>query len=599
MTASLLDIEGLSLNIGGHPILKGVDLSIAPGEVMGLVGESGSGKSMTALTVMRLLPFAAQASGNVRFDGIDLLAATEDQMCALRGDDIGMVFQEPMTALNPVKTIGEQVAEGIRLHTGAARAEAEERARKMLDRVGLPAEKFPLSRYPHELSGGQRQRVVIAIACALKPKLLIADEPTTALDVVLQKQILELLKDLVQENRMGLLLISHDLAVVTEMADSITILRHGEVMEEGETARVLSEQVHPYTRQLAQASMHVPKRGVLPSPLRGGSANDRSAAEIVRRGGGGGDIHPSSKTEPSSPPPPRIDHFASQSALADPPPKAEGKDSPLLTVKSVFRLYPGRRLSLFRRDTPVRAVDDVSLSIAPGRSVALVGRSGCGKSTLARMILALDRPTSGEIRFRGETVTGKAEAELKAARRDMQVVFQDPYGSFDPRQKVERLVTEPLHLMEKKPSRAERRAMAAHALAEVGLSASDLDKYPHEFSGGQRQRLSIARAIITRPKLVVADEPVSALDVSIRAQILDLFADLNGRLGVAYLFITHDLTVARAITDEVLVMHEGRIVERGATKDVLDHPQSEAAKALVEAAPDLHRAIARKMQEQG
>jgi peptide/nickel transport system ATP-binding protein len=599
MTASLLDIEGLSLNIGGHPILKGVDLSIAPGEVMGLVGESGSGKSMTALTVMRLLPFAAQASGNVRFDGIDLLAATEDQMCALRGDDIGMVFQEPMTALNPVKTIGEQVAEGIRLHTGAARAEAEERARKMLDRVGLPAEKFPLSRYPHELSGGQRQRVVIAIACALKPKLLIADEPTTALDVVLQKQILELLKDLVQENRMGLLLISHDLAVVTEMADSITILRHGEVMEEGETARVLSEQVHPYTRQLAQASMHVPKRGVLPSPLRGGSANDRSAAEIVRRGGGGGDIHPSSKTEPSSPPPPRIDHFASQSALADPPPKAEGKDSPLLTVKSVFRLYPGRRLSLFRRDTPVRAVDDVSLSIAPGRSVALVGRSGCGKSTLARMILALDRPTSGEIRFRGETVTGKAEAELKAARRDMQVVFQDPYGSFDPRQKVERLVTEPLHLMEKKPSRAERREMATHALAEVGLSASDLDKYPHEFSGGQRQRLSIARAIITRPKLVVADEPVSALDVSIRAQILDLFADLNGRLGVAYLFITHDLTVARAITDEVLVMHEGRIVERGATKDVLDHPQSEAAKALVEAAPDLHRAIARKMQEQG
>ncbi|WP_230978637.1 ABC transporter ATP-binding protein [Ollibium composti] len=599
MTASLLDIRDLSLNIGDHPILKGVDLSIAPGEVMGLVGESGSGKSMTALTVMRLLPFAAQASGNVRFDGIDLIAATEDQMCALRGDDIGMVFQEPMTALNPVKTIGEQVAEGIRVHTGAARAEAEERARKMLDRVGLPAEKFPLSRYPHELSGGQRQRVVIAIACALKPKLLIADEPTTALDVVLQKQILELLKDLVRENRMGLLLISHDLAVVTEMADRITILRHGEVMEEGETARVLSEQVHPYTRQLAQASMHVPKRGVLPSPLWGGSANDRSAAEIVRRGEGGGDIHPSSKTEPSSPPPPRLDHFASQSALADPPHKGEGKDGPLLAVKSVSRLYPGRRLSLFRRDTPVHAVDDVSLSIAPGRSVALVGRSGCGKSTLARMILALDRPTSGEIRFRGETVTGKGEAELKAARRDMQVVFQDPYGSFDPRQKVERLVTEPLHLMEKKPSRAERREMATHALTEVGLSASDLDKYPHEFSGGQRQRLSIARAIITRPKLVVADEPVSALDVSIRAQILDLFADLNGRLGVAYLFITHDLTVARAITDDVLVMHEGRIVERGATKEVLDRPQSQAARALVEAAPDLHRAIARKMQEQG
>jgi peptide/nickel transport system ATP-binding protein len=273
--------------------------------------------------------------------------------------------------------------------------------------------------------------------------------------------------------------------------------------------------------------------------------------------------------------------------------------SPLLSVRSVSRLYRGRRISLFRRDAPVHAVDDVSFSIAPGQSVALVGRSGCGKSTLARMVLALDRPTSGEIRFRGETITGRSEAELKPARRDMQVVFQDPYGSFDPRQRVERLVAEPLHLLEKQPSRAERREMVAHALNEVGLGPRDMDKYPHEFSGGQRQRLSIARAIITRPKLVVADEPVSALDVSIRAQVLDLFAELNGKLGVAYLFITHDLTVARAITDDVLVMEEGRIVERGRTSEVLDHPQSEAAKALVAAAPDLHRAIARRMQEQG
>ncbi|ANT52295.1 ABC transporter ATP-binding protein [Mesorhizobium amorphae] len=539
---SLLEIENLSLAIGDTPILKGVELSVAPGEVMGLVGESGSGKSMTALTVMQLLPFAARATGRVTFDGIDILAASEDQMCALRGDDIGMVFQEPMTALNPVKTIGEQVAEGIRWHTRSSRAEAEDRARKMLDRVGLPAALFPLSRYPHELSGGQRQRVVIAIACALKPKLLIADEPTTALDVVLQAQILDLLRDLVAENRMGLLLISHDLAVVTEMADRITILRHGEVMEAGDTARTLSEQLHPYTRQLAQASMHVPAR---------------------------------------------------------PKTHAAGSAKPLLQVEGVTRDYPGRRMSLFKRATPVRAVDDVSLSIAPGQSVALVGRSGCGKSTLARMILALDRSTSGTIRFRGETITGKSETELKPARRDMQVVFQDPYGSFDPRQKVEKLVAEPLHVLDKKPAPAERREMVAHALHEVGLGPRDMDKYPHEFSGGQRQRLSIARAIITRPKLVVADEPVSALDVSIRAQILDLFAELNQKLGIAYLFITHDLTVARAITDEVLVMHDGRIVERGMTSEVLDHPQSEAAKALVAAAPDLHRAIARRLQEQG
>ncbi|MER9398520.1 dipeptide ABC transporter ATP-binding protein [Mesorhizobium sp. M0615] len=539
---SLLQIENLSLAIGDTSILKGVDLSVAPGEVMGLVGESGSGKSMTALTIMQLLPHAARATGCVTFDGIDILAAKEDQMCALRGDDIGMVFQEPMTALNPVKTIGEQVAEGIRWHTRASRAEAEDRARKMLDRVGLPEAKFPLSRYPHELSGGQRQRVVIAIACALKPKLLIADEPTTALDVVLQAQILDLLRGLVSENRMGLLLISHDLAVVTEMADHITILRHGEVMEAGDTARTLSEQLHPYTRQLALASMHVPARAK---------------------------VH------------------------------ANGSAKPLLEVEGVTRDYPGRRTSLFKPAPPIRAVDDVSLSLAPGQSVALVGRSGCGKSTLARMILALDKSTSGTIRFRGETITGKSEAELKAARRDMQVVFQDPYGSFDPRQKVVKLVAEPLHVLETKPTPAERREMVAHALHEVGLGTSDMDKYPHEFSGGQRQRLSIARAIITRPKLVVADEPVSALDVSIRAQILDLFAELNQKLGIGYLFITHDLTVARAITDEVLVMHDGRIVERGKTGDVLDHPQSEAARALVAAAPDLHRAIAHRMQEQG
>ncbi|TGV76790.1 ABC transporter ATP-binding protein, partial [Mesorhizobium sp. M00.F.Ca.ET.149.01.1.1] len=474
--------------------------------------------------------------------GIDILKATEDQMCALRGDDIGMVFQEPMTALNPVKTIGEQVAEGIRWHTKAGRAEAEERARKILDRVGLPEAKFPLSRYPHELSGGQRQRVVIAIACALKPKLLIADEPTTALDVVLQAQILDLLRDLVRENRMGLLLISHDLAVVTEMADRLTILRHGEVTEAGDTARTLSEQQHPYTRELALASMHVPAR-----PKK---------------------------------------HLA-------------GSAKPLLEVDGVGRDYPSRRASLFRPAQPIRAVDDVSLTIEPAQSVALVGRSGCGKSTLARMILALDKPTAGTIRFRGEAITGKPEQALKPARRDMQVVFQDPYGSFDPRQKVEKLVAEPLHLLEKQLAKAERREMIAHALDEVGLGPRDMGKYPHEFSGGQRQRLSIARAIITRPKLVVADEPVSALDVSIRAQILDLFAELNQKLGIAYLFITHDLTVARAMADEVLVMHEGKIVERGKTGDVLDHPRSEAAQALVAAAPDLHRAIARKMQEQG
>ncbi|MBL8576087.1 MAG: ABC transporter ATP-binding protein [Mesorhizobium sp.] len=549
---SLLEIENLALDIGGTPILKGIDLRIEAGEVMGLVGESGSGKSMTALSIMKLLPEFASLSGRIGFGGSDLVNASEEDMCALRGDDIGMVFQEPMTALNPLKTIGEQVAEGIRLHTGANRTDAEAKARAMLDRVGLPFEKFALTRYPHELSGGQRQRVVIAIACALKPKLLIADEPTTALDVVLQAQILELLRELVHENRMGLLLISHDLAVVTEMADRITILRGGEVMETGDTAQTLSTQLHPYTRQLAQASLHVPERG----------------------------------------------KRVSASSTAERSPLSRDK-APLLSVQNITKDYPGRRTSLFEKPQPFRAVDNVSFTLGEGRSVALVGRSGCGKSTLARMILALEKPTSGSVAFRGAVLTGRNEAALRPARRDMQVVFQDPYGSFNPRRTVEWLVAEPLHLLDNNPGKAERRELVKHTLHEVGLQPSDMQKYPHEFSGGQRQRISIARAIITRPKLVIADEPVSALDVSIRAQVLDLFAELNQKLGIAYIFITHDLTVARAITDEVMVMHEGRIVETGKTQEVLSHPQSDAARMLVEAAPDLHRALAKRMQEQG
>src|SRR5690606_8017840 len=341
-------------------------------------------------------------------------------------------FQEPMTALNPLKTIGEQVAEGIRWHRRANRADAERRARTMLDRVGLPERHFPLHRYPHELSGGQRQRVVIAMACALDPKLLIADEPTTALDVVLQAQILDLLRELVDENRMGLLLISHDLAVVAQMADRITILRDGTVMEAGETAETLREQRHPYTRQLARASTHVPAR-----------AKPREQSTAAKK---------------------------------------------LLEVEDVSRDYPLRRTALFSRRETFRAVDRVSLSIEEGQSIALVGRSGCGKSTLARMILALDRPSEGSVTFGGVALEKRTESELKEVRRDLQVVFQDPYGSFNPRHRVDRLVAEPLHLVEQRLSAGEKRERVAEALAQVGLAPSDMEKYPHEFSGGQRQR---------------------------------------------------------------------------------------------------------------
>ncbi len=541
---TLLDIKNLDLSIGDTPILNDVSFTIDAGETVGFVGESGSGKSMTALTIMRLLPRASQTSGSICFSEEQLVNAGEQRMCALRGDDIGMVFQEPMTALNPVKAIGEQVAEGIRLHRGENRAEAERRAAQMLDRVGLPPARFPLHRYPHELSGGQRQRVVIAIACALHPKLLIADEPTTALDVTLQAQILDLLNELVYENNMGLLLISHDLAVVTEMASKIVVMRHGEIMESGDTALVLKEQRHPYTRQLAEASTHVPKRASEPV------TTVKSEAEKI---------------------------------------------SPLLVVENLVREYPTRRKSLFQKGEPFRAVDQLSFNLYPGHSLGLVGESGCGKSTLARAILGLERPNGGHINFAGTDFAGATSEEINHARRDIQVIFQDPYGSFNPRHKVARLVAEPLHLMDAMAVN-EKRDRVAKSLIEVGLNAADMDKYAHEFSGGQRQRIAIARALITKPKLMIADEPVSALDVSIRAQVLDLLAELRDRLGLAYLFISHDLSVVRAITDDVMVMNHGKIIESGPTAEVFDDPQDAYTKKLVQAAPDLERAIMRRLE---
>jgi len=523
---SLLKIESLSLAIHGLKILDDVSMEVAPGRILGVIGESGSGKSITAFSVLQLLPGGAECTGRITLCGKDMLSLKEAELCAMRGREVGMVFQEPMTALNPLKTIGDQVAETILIHERVSKAEAMMRAAEALRRAELPVEKFPLSRYPHELSGGQRQRVVIAMAIALKPKLLIADEPTTALDVTTQAQILNLLRRLVEEDEMGLMLISHDLAVVADLADDLVIMKTGEVVEYGPAKKLFRNFQHPYSKALLAASGHVPAR------------------------------------------------------------EAQARDVPLLQVREVVRDYTGHSHGWWGKTTLTRAVDKVSFEIRRGESLGLVGESGCGKSTLTRAILGLEDVQSGEILFDGLPVFTHHHANV-AVRRRMQVVFQDPYGSFNPRWKVDRLITEPFHLMDKPPTGAARAAAIAEALESVGLTAGDADKYIHEFSGGQRQRIAIARALIIKPDLIILDEAVSALDVSVRAQVLDLLANLSDRFGLTYLFISHDLSVVRSITDRVLVMKSGRIVEEGPTADVFDNPQHSYTQQLVAAAPVL------------
>lgn len=527
---SLLAVRQLRCAIDGVPVLTSVNLAIAPGETMGLVGESGSGKSMTALAIMGLLPERTTAEGEINFDGRNLLRLDEKALCAVRGREIGLIFQEPMTALNPLKTIGDQIAESFMLHDNLSYADALVHARAMMDRVGLDG--LPATRLPHQLSGGQRQRVVIAIALACKPKLIIADEPTSALDVTTQAQILTLLRTLTRETGAALLLISHDLAVIASMADRIAVMKDGSIVEQGEADHFFTSMQHPYSRHLLAAATHRPRR----------------------------------KEQ-----------------------KREGQ--PFIQVQDCARIYHDRRFWT-PHSQGLTAVDHVSLTIAAGETVGLVGESGSGKSTFARALLGLDPWSSGALALNGRILDLGRKADRLALRRKVQLVFQDPYSSFDPRRTIGWSITEPLGLLPNPVSETEKQERIAAALLQVELTPDFATRYPHEMSGGQRQRASLARALIIEPELIVLDEPVSALDVSVRARILDLLADLQDKTNVAYLFITHDLSLLRAVTDRALVMQYGRIVEEGPTRRLLDHPTHEYTRALIAASPNLQNIIA-------
>jgi peptide/nickel transport system ATP-binding protein len=532
---SLLEVLNLNVAFGAARVVKDLSLEVRSGEVLGLVGASGSGKSMTALGIMRLLPQGAVSSGVVRLNGETLSTAPETQLQAIRGRDVGMVFQEPMSALNPLMRIGDQVAETVRLHRRVPEAEARRAAREALDFVGLQGEQGALDRLPYELSGGQRQRVAIAMAVVMSPRLLIADEPTTALDVIAQAQILLLLQQLVRNRNMGLILVTHDLAVVAQLADRVAVMRQGEIVETAATGEILRQPRHAYTAALLAAARLTPKR----------------AATLP----------------------------ADMAAVADMP--------AVLQVQNVVREYPRKRTSLWHPAPPLRAVDGVSLTVRAGETVGLVGESGSGKSSLLKVILALETTQAGEVSLRGEPLLSAKGAALSRLRRAIQAVFQDPYGSFDPRWSVERLIGEPFFLLTSPPSAAERRRKVATVLEQVGLSANDAKRLPREFSGGERQRIAIARALVTEPDVIAFDEAVSALDVLVREQVLNLLAELAQRLKLSYLFVSHDLHVIRAIADRIYVMQRGRIVEEGPTEAVFSAPRHAYTRALIAATPKL------------
>ncbi len=522
MTAILLEVRDLAIAFGARRVVDGVSFTLARGETLAIVGESGSGKTVTAQAIVRLVQGASFPEGQILFDGRDTLTMSDRDLREMRGARITMVFQEPMTSLNPLHTIERQIAEIIELHGGRGRA-IRARVVELLKEVGIPDPQTRLGAFPHQLSGGQRQRVVIAMALANRPDLFIADEPTTALDVTVQAQILQLLRDLQAKYGMAILFITHDLNLVRRLAARVAVMRQGQIVEQGETATVFAAPQHPYTRMLLEAA---PKGE---------------------------------------------------------PPAADAEAPALVATDDLKVWFPIRKGFLRRVVGHVKAVDGVSIEVKPGGTLGVVGESGSGKTTLGLAILRLIR-SEGPIRFKGARIDGLTRNEMRPLRRAMQVVFQDPFGSLSPRLSVAEIVEEGLLAQKLRLNARARREAVARALADVGLDPDTMDRYPHEFSGGQRQRIAIARAMALDPEFVVLDEPTSALDKSVRAQIVDLLADLQKRRGLAYLFISHDLEVVRALASDIVVMKGGRVVESGPAAQIFAAPREDYTRALLAAA---------------
>ena len=596
----MVELKGLSTHLGSptRPVraVDDVSLRIHRGETFVLLGESGCGKSMIALSMMRLLPHSGRiAAGDVLLDGQSLRALSEAEMRAERGGRMGMIFQEPMTSLNPVMTVGEQVAEAVRLHDAENRNRARERVVELFRSVGIPDPERRVGEYPHQLSGGMKQRVMIAMALAGRPALLIADEPTTALDVTIQAQVLDLLKQLQRDTGMAILLITHDLGVVAEMADRVGVMYAGQLMEINDVDRFFQQPAHPYSRKLFRSVPKAENRGlgldVIPGivpALNQTFAHCRFAdrCELAR------------DSCRNSLPPWRGDpengyrcHLSADemqdlggSQNAAPSAGREGGQA-LLDVRGLMVYFPIQKGVLRRVVGHVKAVDGVGLEIATGRTVALVGESGCGKTTVGKAILQLHRPTAGSILFDGTDLTELKGGELRRLRREFQIIFQDPASSMNPRMLVEDIIAEGLVAQGIGGNRVQRRTLVERLLGQVGMQASAASRYPHEFSGGQRQRIAIARALAVEPRLIVCDEPTSALDVSVQAQVLNLLKELQAELGLSYLFITHNISVVAYLAHEVAVMYLGRIVEYGDVEKVLNNPLHPYTTALLSAVP--------------